>query len=70
PELLPLFEDGTVTVMVAQDPYRMGVLGVEAVDALLRGEEVAEPLVQIPVVLITQENYNDPEIQALINLPE
>lgn len=70
PEVIPLFEEGVIQVMIAQDPFQMGVRGVDAIDAVINGKTIDPRVVYIPVTIITQENYNDPAIQAMITLPE
>ena len=70
PEVIPLFEDGTISVMIAQDPFQMGVRGVDAIDAVINGRPIEPKLVEIPVTIITQDNYNDPAVQAMITLPQ
>ncbi len=72
PEVLPLFEQGTIQAIVSQDPYQMGYRGVDIVHRFLQGETIpeSEKNVQIPTVGITPENYNNPEIQALLQTPD
>jgi ribose transport system substrate-binding protein len=70
PEVMPLFEDGTIAAIIAQNPYSMGVQGVDAIDAAIKGYAIRNKNVMIPAVVITMENYELPEIQALVTLPE
>ncbi|NWG16990.1 MAG: substrate-binding domain-containing protein [Chloroflexi bacterium] len=70
PEVTPLFEDGTISAMIAQNPFAMGLQGVDAIDALVKGYAIRQKNVAIPVVIITPENYDTPEIQALVTPPE
>lgn len=70
PEVTPLFEQGVITAMIAQNPYSMGVQGVDAIDAVINGRPIAQKNVLIPAVIITKDNYNTPEVQALVTLPE
>jgi ribose transport system substrate-binding protein len=57
--------DGTVDILVAQQTTEIGSQGVQdAVDAL-NGETV-EKLTKLSVAVITKENVDDPEMQALI----
>lgn len=70
PEVIPLFEDGTITAMIAQNPFAMGVQGVDAIHTIVTGGEIAEKNVQVAVTIITAENYNTPEVQALVTPPE
>lgn len=72
PEVLPLFEEGTIHAILAQDPYQMGYRGVEMLDRVIKGGTISpeEKNIQIPVVIITPENYNKPEIQKLLQTPD
>ena len=42
PEILPLFDDGTIQAIIAQDPYQMGYQGVAAIDAFMNGTDDRE----------------------------
>ncbi len=70
PEVLPLFEEGTIQAIVAQDPYQMGYQGVAAIDAFKKGKPVANKNILLPPVLITPENYKTPAVQKLLQTPE
>jgi ribose transport system substrate-binding protein len=70
PEILPLFDDGTIQAIIAQDPYQMGYQGVTAVDAFLAGEPIEEPNIELAPVLITPENVDTDAVQALLQTPE
>jgi ribose transport system substrate-binding protein len=70
PEVIPLFEDGTITAMIAQNPLEMGVQGVDAIDAVINGREIENKEVAVSVTIITQDNFDSPEVQSLITLPE
>ena len=70
PEVLPLFDDGTISALIAQDPYQMGYQGVAALDAFLNGKPIANKNVQLAPVLITPENVKSPEVQALLQTPD
>ena len=51
--------------LIVQQPYEMGRLAVEYINDTLNGEEVpAETATE--VVVVTQENMNDPDIQAVL----
>ena len=67
PEVIPLFEDGTIEAMIAQDPYQMGYQGVYAIDTVVNGGTIADKETLIPVTIITLDNYSDPDVQKLIN---
>ena len=70
PEILPLFDDGTIQAIIAQDPYQMGYQGVAAIDAFINGETIEEPILELAPVLITPENVESEEVQALLQTPE
>ena len=70
PEVLPLFDDGTISAIIAQDPYQMGYQGVAALDAFKNGKPIANKNVQLAPVLITPENVKSPEVQALLQTPD
>ena len=70
PEVLPLFEDGTIQGIISQDPYQMGYQGVAAIDAFINGQKIANPTFELKPVLITPENYNTPEVKKLLQTPD
>ncbi len=70
PEILPLFDDGTIQAIIAQDPYQMGYQGVAAIDAFINGNPIENPMVELAPVLITPENVDSPEVQALLQTPD
>jgi len=70
PEVLPLFDDGTISALIAQDPYQMGYQGVAAIDAFRKKMPIAKKKVLLPPVLITPENVKTPEVQKLLQTPE
>lgn len=70
PEVLPLFEEGVIHGIIAQDPYQMGYRGVEMLDKVIKGGTIEEKKIQIPVVVITPENYDKPEVQKLLQTPD
>jgi ribose transport system substrate-binding protein len=70
PEILSFFEEGVIQAIIAQDPYQMGYKGVEFVDHIIKGAAIKEKNIQIPVYIITPENYKAPETQKLLQTPE
>ena len=56
---------GAVDSLVVQNPYKMGYEGVKALIATLDGKKV-ERRVDTGVALVTKENLETPEIQALV----
>jgi ribose transport system substrate-binding protein len=71
PEVLPLFEDGTIQAIAAQNPYQMGYEGVSMLDTIIKGGKIPadKKKIEIPVVIITPDNYKQPEVQKLIQTP-
>jgi ribose transport system substrate-binding protein len=70
PEILPLFDEGTINAIIAQDPYQMGYQGVAALDAFKKKQPISAKNVLLPPVLITPENIKTPEVQKLLQTPE
>lgn len=70
PEILPLFDDGTIQAIIAQNPYQMGYEGVAAIDAFKAGQTIEEKSKELAPVLITPENVDTPEVQALLQTPD
>jgi len=70
PEVLPLFDEGTINVLIAQDPYQMGYQGVAAIDAFKKKTPIANKKVLLPPVVITPENVKTPAVQKLLQTPE
>jgi ribose transport system substrate-binding protein len=50
-------DEGWITAVVQQDPYKEGEAGVNAILALKKGEKV-EPNIDIPVTIVTKENVD------------
>jgi len=59
-------EDGLVQALIVQNPFRMGHDGVKAAIDHIEGRAV-EKRIDTGVVVVTADNLNDAEIQALIN---
>ncbi len=70
PEILPLFDDGTIQAIIAQDPYQMGYQGVAAIDAHINGQTIENPKIELAPVLITPENVKSEAVQALLQTPD
>ncbi len=70
PEILGMFEDGTINAIIAQDPYQMGYEGVGVIDKVIKGQKVDKKKIELPPVLITKENYNSPAVQKLLQTPD
>jgi ribose transport system substrate-binding protein len=58
-------KNGDLQALVVQNPMRMGYFGVMTLVKHLQGEPV-EPRIDTGVVLVTQENMEQPEIKELI----
>ena len=58
-------ERGDVQALVVQNPFRMGYEGVKAAIDKLEGRPV-EKRIDTGVTLVTQENFNEPDIQKLL----
>jgi ribose transport system substrate-binding protein len=71
PEVIPFFEDGTIQAIAAQNSYQMGYQGVTMLDTIIKGGKIPadEKKIQIPVVIITPDNYKSPDVQKFIKMP-
>jgi ribose transport system substrate-binding protein len=65
PFLLAALNKGDVQALVAQNPTRMGYLGVATAVKHLRGEKV-EPVIDTGCVLVTKDNRHTPEVEAVV----
>jgi ribose transport system substrate-binding protein len=65
PALLSALNKGEIQGLVAQNPSRMGYLGVSTAVKHLRGEKV-EPLIDTGCVLVTKENQATPAVKAVL----
>jgi ribose transport system substrate-binding protein len=65
PSLLQALDKGDVLALVAQNPRRMGYLGVVTAVKHLRGEKV-EPTIDTGCVLVTKDNQADPAVKAVL----
>jgi ribose transport system substrate-binding protein len=63
--LLSALEKGEVQGLVAQNPVRMGYLGVATAVKKLRGEKV-ESFIDTGCVLVTKANRASPEVKAVL----
>ena len=68
PVLLDALRKGEINALVAQDPQKMGYLGVKAVVDHLRGQKV-EPVIDTGVALVTSQNLDTPDIKKILQLP-
>lgn len=58
-------QEGQIKALVVQNPYRMGYEGVQTAVAAINGEEV-ERNIDTGVTVVTMENFDTPEVQALL----
>lgn len=65
PFLLAALNKGDVQGLVAQNPTRMGYLGVATAVKHLRGEKV-EPVIDTGCVLVTKDNRHTPAVEAVV----
>jgi ribose transport system substrate-binding protein len=68
PVLLEALKTGEIHALVAQDPQKMGYLGVKTLMEHLKGQKVGS-VVDTGVALVTSENLSDPEIKKMLQLP-
>jgi len=59
-------KEGVIQALIVQNPYKMGYEGVKAALAALRGEQVPK-VIDTGVTVVTRDNLNTPEVQALLN---
>lgn len=65
PALLGALNRGDIQALVAQNPMKMGYLGVATVVRHLRGEKV-EPVIDTGCALVTRDNQSDPDVKAVL----
>ncbi len=65
PFLLAALNKGEIEGLVAQNPTRMGYLGVVTAVKHLRGEKV-EPAIDTGCVLVTKTNQSDPAVKTVL----
>lgn len=64
---IDMMRDGTVTALIAQNPYAMGYLGVECAWKLLEGESYdAQTWLDTTTAIFTRENMFAPESQKAL----
>ncbi len=67
PALVDALKAGEIQALVAQDPTRMGYVGVRTCVAAIKGEKV-DPVIDTGVRLLTVESLSDPETRKFLNL--
>jgi ABC-type sugar transport system substrate-binding protein len=53
-----MMRTGCVDYVVAQQPLLMGRIVVRLADQLIKGQKPAEPMVQVPLIIVTPENLD------------
>ena len=61
-----MLETGEMSVLIAQNPFAMGYLGVKSADDILSGETYAENPIYTAVTAVTRENMFDEDIQKIL----
>jgi len=70
PEILGMFDDGTINAIIAQDPYQMGYEGVSVIDKVIKKQAIEKKKIELPPVLITMDNYKSATVQKLLQTPD
>ena len=65
PTQIKQLKDGLVQALIAQQPYQIGVAGVDAIASALTGKSV-EHSVTTGTVTITKDNLQEPEVQKAL----
>lgn len=65
PDEIRLLKEGTIDVLVVQQPFEMGRMGVEFAMQAIKGQKVPK-LVHPDVAAVTRKNMNDPKIQKIL----
>jgi ribose transport system substrate-binding protein len=65
PTQIKQLKDGLVQALIAQEPYQIGVDGVDAIANALTGKTV-EHSVTTATVTVTKDNLQDPEVQKAL----
>jgi len=66
PPLVDAVKAGDIDALVAQNPHKMGYLGVKTCVDYIRGQKIDQNI-DVGVELVTPENFNTPAIQNLLN---
>jgi len=64
-QLIQGLQKGTVDALIVQQPYQMGYLGVEFAMKVINGETIPK-FVETPIMVVTKDNFNDPEVQKVL----
>ena len=66
PDEVKAVEEGVVTALVAQNPFRMGYDGVNSAVKAIRGEGQLKDI-DTGSTLVTRDNLDDPEVKAVLD---
>lgn len=66
PDEVAAVEEGVVSALIAQNPFRMGYDGVNLAVNAIRGEGELQDI-DTGATLVTQDNLEDPEVQAVLD---
>jgi len=60
-------KDGTILALIVQNPYQMGLQGVQAAVKSIKKQDVGAKSVDSGLTVVTKENLNTPDVQKLLN---
>ncbi|MCA1849311.1 MAG: substrate-binding domain-containing protein, partial [Actinobacteria bacterium] len=66
PEEIQGVEDGVISALVVQNPFRMGYDGVNAAVRIVREGATVESQ-DTGATIVTRDNLEDPEVQSVLN---
>ncbi len=66
PDEVAAVEEGVVSALIAQNPFRMGYDGTNLAVGAIRGEGELEDI-DTGATLVTQDNLDDPDVQAVLD---
>lgn len=65
PDEINALQEGTIKALAVQNPFKMGYEGVANVVKIINGEQV-EKRIDTGVTIVTMDNFNEPDVQALL----
>ena len=65
-EEVAALKEGVIQALIVQSPFNMGRLGVKAAHDAINGQPV-EKRIDTGVTVVTQQNFDTPEVQKLLN---
>ena len=66
PDEFQLFLDGFIDVLVVQDPFMQGYLGIYALDTVINKKPIEKKFVETIVKIVTRDNLSDPDVYDLM----